>query len=140
RDPATRQRRRPAGAAQRARPRRVERTLRRAGRVPLGRAEGGRMSHLWSGRFAGEPDRDVFDFGKSLPVDRRLIEDDLTGSQAWAEALANAGVLSADEGRKIVDGLEAIRAAVHADASLLANAADEDVHAFVERELVSRIG
>ena len=44
------------------------------------------MSHLWSGRFAVEPDASVFEFGKSLSVDRRLVDDDLTGSQAWARA------------------------------------------------------
>ena len=98
------------------------------------------MSTLWSGRFDGEPDKDVFDFGKSLGVDRRLIEDDITGSQAWAEALGKASVLSADEVKQIVSGLEAIRADVRQDPSRLANAADEDVHSFVERELVERIG
>ena len=41
------------------------------------------------------PDAEVFGYGKSLPVDRRLVEDDLTGSVAWAEALARAGVLYA---------------------------------------------
>jgi argininosuccinate lyase len=98
------------------------------------------MSTLWSGRFAGEPDADVFNFGKSLPIDRRLIEDDITGSQAWAEALTRAGVLSRDEATRIVDGLESLRVAVRSDPSLLADAADEDVHSFVERELVERIG
>ena len=55
------------------------------------------MSNLWSGRFAGEPDKDVFEFGRSFPFDKRLVEDDITGSLAWAEAIAAAGVLSADE-------------------------------------------
>jgi argininosuccinate lyase len=98
------------------------------------------MSTLWSGRFDGEPDKDVFDFGKSLSVDRRLIEDDLTGSQAWAEALGKARVLSADDVAKILAGLEAIRAAVRAEPARLDRATDEDVHSFVERELVERIG
>jgi argininosuccinate lyase len=98
------------------------------------------MSTLWSGRFDGEPDKEVFDFGKSLGVDRRLIEDDLTGSQAWAEALGKAGVLSADEVTRIVSGLENVRLDVRADPSRLHNATDEDVHSFVERELVERIG
>src|SRR3954451_14675420 len=98
------------------------------------------MSHLWSGRFAGEPDAVVFEWGKSLPVDRRLIEDDITGSQAWAEALGRARVLSTDEVTSIVAGLEDIRGAVRKDASLLQQADDEDVHAFVERELIARIG
>ena len=32
------------------------------------------MSNLWSGRFAGEPDKAVFDWGKSLPIDRRFAK------------------------------------------------------------------
>jgi argininosuccinate lyase len=98
------------------------------------------MSTLWSGRFADQPNRDVFDYGKSLGVDRRLIDDDITGSQAWAEALGRAGVLTAGEVTAIIAGLEAIRRAVRADPTSLSGAADEDVHAFVERELVDRIG
>jgi argininosuccinate lyase len=98
------------------------------------------MTTLWSGRFAGEPDKDVFDFGKSLPVDRRLIEDDITGSAAWAEALGRARVLTSDEVRQITSGLESIRQAVRDDPAQLDRASDEDVHSFVERELVDRIG
>jgi argininosuccinate lyase len=95
---------------------------------------------LWSGRFAGELDRDVFAFGKSLAVDKRLIDDDITGSQAWAEALGRAGVLSETDVRAIAAGLEGIRARVREDPSVLDLADDEDVHSFVERELVERIG
>ena len=51
--------------------------------------------HLWSGRFDAAPDPAAFDFGVSFPFDRRLFEDDVTGSLAWAEALAEAGVLDA---------------------------------------------
>jgi argininosuccinate lyase len=98
------------------------------------------MSHLWSGRFDVEPDASVFEFGKSLSVDRRLVEDDLTGSHAWARALAHAGVLSHTDVHAITAGLDAIRAAVRADPAIIAGADDEDVHAFVERELVARIG
>jgi len=95
---------------------------------------------LWSGRFDATPDPEVFGYGKSLPVDRRLIEDDLTGSAAWAAALARAGVLTPDDASKIAAGLEAVRAAVHEDPELIRQAQDEDVHSFVERELVDRIG
>ena len=45
-------------------------------------------------RTVRHPRRRVFDYG-SLPVDRRLIDDDITGSLAWAEALGRAGVLTA---------------------------------------------
>jgi argininosuccinate lyase len=95
---------------------------------------------LWSGRFDAAPDPEVFGYGKSLSVDCRLIEDDITGSAAWAAALAKAGVLSAADARRIADGLEAIRAAVRANPDLIRTAEDEDVHSFVERELVARIG
>src|SRR5579871_6669887 len=95
---------------------------------------------LWSGRFSAEPDAEVFAYGKSLPVDQRLINDDIAGSLAWAEALARAGVVSPSDASAIAEGLHAIRDAVAADPALLRGAADEDVHSFVERELVSRIG
>jgi argininosuccinate lyase len=95
---------------------------------------------LWSGRFSVDPDRDVFDFGKSLPVDRRLVDDDITGSQAWAEALGRAKVLAPADVTAIVSGLEAIRGAVRASPALIRDAVDEDVHSFVERELILRIG
>jgi argininosuccinate lyase len=98
------------------------------------------VANLWSGRFDNAPNAEVFDFGKSLPVDKRLIDDDITGSRAWAQALGRAGVLSPADTTGIVSGLDAVRAAVHADPSMLDRADDEDVHAFVERELVARIG
>ena len=95
---------------------------------------------LYSGRFDVEPDAAVFGHGRSLPVDRRLIDDDITGSRAWAGALARAGVLSADEARTLVEALEQVRAAVAASPALIVDADDEDVHSFVERELVERVG
>jgi argininosuccinate lyase len=95
---------------------------------------------LWSGRFDASPDADVFAYGKSLSVDRRLIDDDITGSRAWAEALGRAGVLDVADVRSIVSGLAGIQEAVRADPSLTLTAADEDIHSFVERELIERIG
>jgi argininosuccinate lyase len=98
------------------------------------------MDTLWSGRFDAAPDAEVFGYGKSLPVDRRLLEDDITGSVAWAEALRQAGVLSADDAGRITSGLDAIRLAVRDTPDLIRQADDEDVHSFVERELIERIG
>jgi argininosuccinate lyase len=97
-------------------------------------------NNLWSGRFDAAPDADVFAYGKSLPVDKRLVEDDITGSTAWAQALERAGVLSKTDAALIVKGLGDIRAAVRENPALIADAEDEDVHAFVERELTARIG
>jgi len=98
------------------------------------------MSTLWSGRFSAEPDKAVFDYGKSLGVDRRLVEDDITGSVAWAEALGRARVLADADVRVIVSGLEDIRGAIRANPAIFDTAQDEDVHSFVERELVARVG
>src|SRR5687768_1848294 len=94
---------------------------------------------LWSGRFDSAPDPAAFDFGVSFPFDRRLFEDDVTGSLAWAEALARAGVLDATDAAAIADGLNAILERGRKDPSWISGD-DEDVHAFVERELVARIG
>ncbi len=97
------------------------------------------MTHLWSGRFDESPDPDVFDFGVSLSFDARLFEEDVTGSLAWAEALAKAGVISPSDGEAIREGLTAILDEGRRNPSFV-HGADEDIHAFVERELVERIG
>src|SRR5215831_6588561 len=94
---------------------------------------------LWSGRFDTEPDPAAFDFGISFGFDRALFEDDVTGSLAWAEALGAAGVLSKEDAAAITSGLDAILADARRDPAFV-NGPDEDVHSFVERKLVERIG
>ena len=95
--------------------------------------------HLWSGRFAAAPDADVFRFQASFGFDRRLFEDDVEGSLAWAEALAAAGVLSAGDAAVIRGGLAAILDAGRREPAFV-DGPDEDVHAFVERQLTERVG
>jgi argininosuccinate lyase len=94
---------------------------------------------LWSGRFDSAPDPAAFDFGVSFPFDRRLFEDDVAGSLAWAEALTRAGVLDAGDSKAIAEGLTAILEQGRANPSWVTGD-DEDVHSFVERQLVERIG
>jgi len=96
-------------------------------------------THLWSGRFDRPPDPEVFSFQASFPVDRVLFEDDVRGSLAWAEALEHAGVLSAADATAIRAALTDILEAGHRDPAFV-EGADEDVHAFVERQLIARIG
>ena len=101
------------------------------------------MAHLWSGRFDEAPDAALLRFGASFGFDRRLFEDDVQGSLAWAAALASAGVLSARDADAIRAGLEEILDKRRADPAFFdseAAASDEDVHSFVERELVLRVG
>ena len=97
------------------------------------------MTTLWSGRFDAAPDAAALEWGSSFSFDRRLFEDDVTGSVAWARALARAGVLQSDEGRRIEEALTAIleRGRAHPES---VDGPDEDVHSFVERLLVERLG
>jgi argininosuccinate lyase len=103
------------------------------------RATGERMTHLWSGRFDTAPDATVFDFNASFRYDRRLFEDDCTGSLAWAECLRDAGVLSSSEAEAIRAALTEILQRGREDPSFVSGP-DEDVHSFVERQLVERLG
>jgi argininosuccinate lyase len=101
------------------------------------------MAHLWSGRFSGDPDAALFEFGASFRFDRRLFEDDVAGSVAWSEALEHAGVLTPADASAIRAALADIASRGASDPAFFASEAagnDEDVHSFVERELVSRAG
>ncbi len=93
------------------------------------------MAHLWSGRFDEDPDAQLVAFGASFRFDRRLFEDDVRGSLAWAAALARAGVISPSDAAAIESGLRAVLAK-----GIPAESDDEDVHAYVERELIALIG
>jgi argininosuccinate lyase len=97
------------------------------------------MSTLWSGRFDTAPDAAAFEFGASFRFDRRLFEDDVRGSIAWARALSRARVLQPDEAAQIEEALTAILERGRADVSFV-DGPDEDVHSFVERLLVERLG
>ena len=94
---------------------------------------------LWSGRFDTAPDPAAFDFGISFGFDRALFEDDVTGSLAWAEALEAAGVLSPQDTMAIIKALKEILEEGRGNPGWVSGP-DEDVHSFVERQLIARIG
>ncbi len=101
------------------------------------------MPPVWSGRFDRAPDPALLAWGASFPVDRRLFEDDVTGSLAWAEALGRAGAIAEADARRLVTALTEILDEGRRDPSWVARgveAGDEDVHSFVERVLVERVG
>ena len=97
------------------------------------------MATLWSGRFSTDPDPIAFQFGSSFRFDRRLFEDDVTGSLAWVDALAKAGVFTSAEAGKVSAALKDILDRGTRESSFV-EGPDEDVHAFVERQLVERVG
>jgi argininosuccinate lyase len=98
-----------------------------------------RSEKLWGGRFARGADPLAERFTGSLAFDRRLWPHDVTGSIAWAKALAKAGLLSTAERDTIVNGLEAVRAELAAD-TFPFRAELEDIHSNVERRLQELVG
>src|SRR5688572_21929842 len=97
------------------------------------------MANLWSGRFSTEPDPVAFEFGSSFRFDKRLFEDDVAGSLAWVEGLAGAGVFDRADAVKVTAALNDILEQGRKDPTFVGGH-DEDVHAFVERQLVERVG
>ena len=97
------------------------------------------MANLWSGRFSSEPDPVAFQFGSSFRFDKRLFEDDVAGSLAWVEGLTNVGVFSKAEAETVSAALNDILERGRREPASV-DGPDEDVHAFVERQLVERVG
>ncbi|HET6465887.1 MAG TPA: argininosuccinate lyase [Nitrospiria bacterium] len=94
---------------------------------------------MWSGRFTSETHRLVEAFTASLPFDRRLYAQDITGSIAWARSLFQAKVLTKEEADKITEGLKAVRKTIE-DGRASFSEQDEDIHMAVERLLTEKIG
>jgi len=94
---------------------------------------------LWGGRFETGPSEVFERFSGSLDFDRRLLDADIRGSQAFARALERVGILTADERQRIVDAFDAIGAEASAP-SFFEGATDEDVHTLVIRKLKEKAG
>ena len=90
---------------------------------------------LWGGRFESGPSEVFERFSGSLDFDRRLLDADIRGSQAFARALERVGILTAEERAQIVAAFDEIR-----QEPVDPNAADEDIHTFVIRKLKERAG
>ncbi len=95
---------------------------------------------LWGGRFTGVADADFARFNASFAFDRRLIEADIEGSLAQAEAINKIGILTQEEAQTISDGLKKILQRAQEDVRYLDSRDAEDVHSFVEAELVALVG
>jgi argininosuccinate lyase len=93
---------------------------------------------LWGGRFASGPSEVFERFSGSLHFDKKLLDADCRGSQAFARALERAGILTAAEREKLVEAFEQIRAEA-GDHKYFEGANDEDVHTFVIRKLKDKV-
>ena len=94
---------------------------------------------LWGGRFESGPSEIFERFSGSLDFDRRLIDADIRGSQAFARALERVGILTAEERARIVAAFDEIRNEA-AQPHFFDGASDEDVHTLVIRKLKERAG
>lgn len=97
------------------------------------------MAQLWGGRFTKNTDKLVYEFNASISFDRRFFKQDIEGSIAHVVMLEKQGILTKDEKNAIVKGLTEIREEVEAG-NLLITEEYEDIHSFVEANLIERIG
>ena len=95
---------------------------------------------MWGGRFGSGPDELFRAVNDSLPVDWRLVEQDIAGSRAWARALCDAGVLTGGERDALLAGLDEVLAHARTLTAPPIESGAEDVHTWVEQELVARVG
>ena len=97
------------------------------------------MLKTWGGRFSTGADPTAEKFTGSLRFDRRLWPYDITGSLAWARALARAGVITDAERDTILDGLGRVRAELEGG-TFTFRPELEDIHTNVERRLIELVG
>lgn len=97
------------------------------------------MAQLWGGRFTKETDKKVYEFNASIGFDKRLFPQDIEGSIAHVMMLKRQGILTEEEEKSIREGLESIRRDVESG-KLSIDDKYEDIHSFVEANLIERIG
>jgi len=98
---------------------------------------------MWSGRFREPLDQEFEKWQRSIVFDWRLLPQEVAASKAHASALLAAGILTATESTEIRTGLDSIAADYASDsgkAKVRDHSTAEDIHHFVELELVARVG
>ena len=97
------------------------------------------MAQLWGGRFTKDTDELVYRFNASISFDQKFFSQDIEGSIAHVVMLQKQGILTKDEKDAIVKGLTGIRDDVESG-KLEITDKYEDIHSFVEANLIDRIG
>lgn len=97
------------------------------------------MAQLWGGRFTKETDKLVYNFNASISFDQKFYAQDIRGSIAHVTMLQKQGVLTKEEKESIIEGLKGIQADVE-NGTLEITDEYEDIHSFVEANLIDRIG
>ena len=94
---------------------------------------------LWGGRFTKEENQLVHNFNESLSFDQKFYHQDIQGSIAHVTMLARQGIVTEADKEAIIDGLNGILADLEAG-HLKFTKEHEDIHSFIEANLIARIG
>ena len=97
------------------------------------------MAQLWGGRFTKDTDKLVYAFNASIGFDQRFFHEDIAGSRAHVKMLAKQGIISKEDRDAILGGLASIEADVD-NGRLKITDEYEDIHSFVEANLINRVG
>ena len=97
------------------------------------------MAQLWGGRFTKETDQLVYNFNASISFDKKFYAQDIRGSIAHVTMLAKQNILTHKEKENIIEGLLSIQKDVESG-NLQITSDYEDIHSFVEANLIARIG
>ena len=97
------------------------------------------MAQLWGGRFTKETDQLVYNFNASITFDQKFYKQDIAGSIAHVTMLAKQGILTEQERDDIIRTLQEIQADVESG-KLVITSEYEDIHSFVEANLIDRLG
>ena len=97
------------------------------------------MAQLWGGRFTKETDKLVYNFNASISFDQKFYAQDIRRSIAHVTMLQKQGILTKEEKESIIEGLKGIQADVE-NGTLEITDEYEDIHSFVEANLIDRIG
>jgi argininosuccinate lyase len=104
-----------------------------------------KVERLWGGRFEELPSKEMVEFlsGRDVrgipPCDERLIPYDLWGDRAHVLMLCRQGILSKEDGKRILKGLKEIET-LHQKGRFRLDASKEDVHSNIESYLIERVG
>jgi len=94
---------------------------------------------LWGGRFEKDTDKLVEAFTASIPFDKRLAVQDISGSIAHCGMLAKCRIITEEESVSIIEGLKEILVEIR-EGTLEFPIESEDIHMRIEKRLIEKIG
>ena len=95
--------------------------------------------NLWAGRFKENPSKLMVDMNASIHFDKKLYVQDILSSKQHAQMLSNNSIITASEGKKIIDGLEKVKIEMD-KGKIVFDPILEDIHTHIEKRLIELVG